>query len=60
MQRRRRHRPAADGVLAFVVGGLVVLVTGHNPLDTYKAIFDGTGLNWLFPWAAATTARPPR
>ena len=23
---------------------------GANPIDTYKAIFDGSGLNWLFPW----------
>jgi simple sugar transport system permease protein len=38
-------------LVAFVVGGLVVLVvSGKNPLSTYKAIFDGTGLNWLFPW----------
>ena len=38
-------------LLAFLVGGLVVLVTtGNNPLSTYQAIFDGTGLNWLFPW----------
>jgi ABC-type uncharacterized transport system permease subunit len=35
------------------VGGLVVLVTtGKNPLTTYEAIFDGTGLNWLFPWVS--------
>ena len=40
-------------LLAFFVGGLVVLITtGKNPLDTYKAIFDGTGLNWLFPWVS--------
>ena len=33
------------------MGGLVVLVTtGKNPLETYKAIFEGSGLNWLFPW----------
>jgi ABC-type uncharacterized transport system permease subunit len=38
-------------LLAFLIGGLVVFVTtGSNPLETYKAIFDGTGLNWLFPW----------
>jgi ABC-type uncharacterized transport system permease subunit len=42
--------PLLTTLLAFVVGGLVVLVTGHDPLSTYKAIFDGTGLNWLFPW----------
>jgi general nucleoside transport system permease protein len=42
--------PIITVLFAFVVGGLVVLVTGGNPLETYKAIFDGTGLNWLFPW----------
>ena len=39
----------ATTVLAFFVGGLVVLATGHNPLSTYKAIFNGTGLVWLIP-----------
>jgi general nucleoside transport system permease protein len=43
--------PVLTAVFAFFVGGLVVLVTtGKNPLSTYKAIFDGTGLNWFFPW----------
>jgi ABC-type uncharacterized transport system permease subunit len=42
--------PLLTTLLAFIVGGLVVLVTGGNPLETYRAIFDGTGLNWLFPW----------
>ena len=33
------------------MGGLVVLVTtGKNPLKTYQAIFEGSGLNWFFPW----------
>jgi simple sugar transport system permease protein len=36
-------------VLAFFVGGLVVLATGHNPLSTYRAIFNGTGITWLIP-----------
>ncbi len=35
--------------IAFLVGGLVVLATGHNPLRTYQAIFNGTGLTWLIP-----------
>ncbi len=39
----------ATTVLAFFVGGLVVLATGHNPFATYKAIFNGTGLSWLIP-----------
>ena len=40
--------------LAFLIGGLVVLATGHNPLSAYREIFNGTGLNWLFPWVNGT------
>jgi general nucleoside transport system permease protein len=46
--------PLITVVLAFFVGGLVVLVTGHDPIQTYKAIFNGTGLNWFFPWVSGT------
>ena len=42
--------PFVTALLAFVVGGLVVAATGANPIDTYRAIFEGSGLNWLFPW----------
>jgi simple sugar transport system permease protein len=42
--------PLTTVVIAFVVAGLVMLLTGNNPFKTYGAIFDGTGLNWLFPW----------
>ena len=43
--------PLITVLIAFVMGGLVVLVTtGKNPLETYRAIFEGSGLNWLFPW----------
>jgi general nucleoside transport system permease protein len=51
--------PLLTALLAFLIGGLVVLLTGHDPLATYRAIFDGTGLQWLFPWVsgdARTTA----
>ncbi len=44
--------PFTTVVLAFIVAGLVMLVTGTDPFSTYGAIFDGTGLNWLFPWVA--------
>jgi simple sugar transport system permease protein len=44
--------PVFTVLIAFLAGGLVVAVTGHNPIDTYKAIFDGTGLQWLFPWTS--------
>ncbi len=38
-------------LLAFIIAGLVVLATtGSNPLAVYKGIFNGTGLNWFFPW----------
>ncbi len=36
-------------MFAFLVGGLVVLITGHDPIATYKAIFEGTGLNYFLP-----------
>ena len=42
--------PLITALLAFLVGGLVVALTGKDPFATYKAIFDGTGLNWFFPW----------
>jgi general nucleoside transport system permease protein len=47
--------PLAATVLAFLIGGLVVAITGHNPLTAYKAIFEGTGLNWFFPWVTGET-----
>ncbi len=40
--------PAATVLVAFLMGGLVVLATGHNPLLAYRDIFNGAGLNWLF------------
>ena len=42
--------PLAATVLAFLIGGLVVLITGHNPVTAYKAIFEGAGFNWFLPW----------
>lgn len=43
--------PVLTAVLAFLAGGVIVLVTtGKNPLTTYQAIFDGSGLNYLLPW----------
>jgi simple sugar transport system permease protein len=45
--------PILTVIVAFLVAGLVVLVTGHNPISTYRAIFDGTGLSWLLPWTSS-------
>ncbi len=42
--------PLITVLLAFFLGGLVVLISGNDPIATYEAIFKGTGLQWLFPW----------
>ncbi len=46
--------PVLTAVFALLLGGFVVLATGANPLSTYRAIFDGSGLNWLFPWVSGS------
>src|SRR3954451_7073559 len=45
--------PVLTAVLAFLIGGLIVLATHHNPITTYKAIIQGAGLNWFIhvTWA---------
>jgi general nucleoside transport system permease protein len=41
--------PLLTMLVAFFIGGLVVLFTTHkNPLNTYREIFEGTGLTWFF------------
>jgi ABC-type uncharacterized transport system permease subunit len=45
--------PVVTALIAFLVGGIVVLLSGGDPFATYKAIFNGTGLNWLFPWISS-------
>jgi general nucleoside transport system permease protein len=50
--------PLITTLLAFFMGGLVVLVTGHNPIKVYRAIFEGTGLNW-FLHVGSHSARIP-
>ena len=44
--------PVITTIFAFFIGGIVVAATGHNPISTYQGIFDGTGLNWFFPWVS--------
>jgi simple sugar transport system permease protein len=44
--------PVLTAVVAFIIGGLVILVTtGKDPISTYQAIFKGSGLGWLSPIA---------
>jgi simple sugar transport system permease protein len=42
--------PLLTTLLAFLIGGLVMLVTGKDPIAVYEAIWKGTGLQWIFPW----------
>jgi simple sugar transport system permease protein len=39
--------PVLTALLAFLIGGLLVLATGHNPFQSYWDIINGAGLNWL-------------
>jgi simple sugar transport system permease protein len=39
--------PVLTAVIAFLIGGLLVLATGHNPFQAYWDIVKGAGLNWL-------------
>jgi general nucleoside transport system permease protein len=42
--------PLLTAFIAFLIGGIVVYATtGKDPVNTYKAIFKGTGLSWLSP-----------
>src|ERR687893_2662419 len=42
--------PVLTAFLAFLLGGVAVLLVGKDPIATYEAIWRGTGLQWLFPW----------
>jgi simple sugar transport system permease protein len=40
--------PVITTIIAFLMGGLVVLFTGKNPIKVYHAVFNGTGISWFF------------
>jgi len=44
--------PVVTTLFAFAMAMIVIAATGHNPFKAFKGIFDGTGLNWLFPWVS--------
>src|SRR6476661_5007065 len=44
--------PIVTTLFAFGVAMIVIAATGHNPFKAFKGIFNGTGLNWLFPWVS--------
>jgi simple sugar transport system permease protein len=47
--------PLFTTIVAFLIGGLVVLATGNDPINAYQGIFKGAGLNWFFPWIDEAT-----
>jgi general nucleoside transport system permease protein len=40
--------PLLTAVFAFLMGGLVILASGHNPIDAYLGILEGAGLSWFW------------
>jgi general nucleoside transport system permease protein len=40
--------PLLTTLIAFLMGGLVIALTGKNPVKVYHAIWNGTGLEWFF------------
>ena len=48
--------PVLTALIAFLLGGVIVLATGHNPLIAYHDIFNGAGLNWIFHPTTSTVA----
>jgi simple sugar transport system permease protein len=50
--------PVITAILAFLVGGLVVLATGTNPIDVYKGIWNGAGLEWFYRFGSYEVGIP--
>ena len=50
--------PVVTALLAFLAGGLVVLATGSNPIDVYKGIWNGTGLEWFYRFGSYQVGLP--
>jgi simple sugar transport system permease protein len=44
----RRLTPLVTVLIAFAVGGLVVVATGSDPLGVYRSMFVGAGFDWPF------------
>jgi simple sugar transport system permease protein len=43
--------PVITAIVAFLIGGVVIAATGHDPVHAYWDILKGAGLNWLaHPW----------
>jgi ABC-type uncharacterized transport system permease subunit len=43
--------PVVTALVAFLIGGVVIAATGHDPVQAYWDIVKGAGLNWFaHPW----------
>jgi ABC-type uncharacterized transport system permease subunit len=42
--------PVATVLIAFAIGGLVVVIAGANPFSVYRQLFVGAGFNWPFQY----------
>jgi general nucleoside transport system permease protein len=50
--------PLLTVVLAFLISGIAIAAIGKNPLKVYRAIFNGTGLNWFFHFGSHSVRIP--
>ena len=48
--------PLVTALIAFLIGGVIVAATGHNPITAYWDIAKGAGLNWFGHFATSTTS----
>ena len=40
--------PVLTAIFAFFMGGIVIAISGHNPLSAYAGILEGAGINWFW------------
>ena len=50
--------PILTTIFAFLMAGVAVAVVGKNPLKVYRAIFDGTGLNFFVHFGSNSIRLP--
>jgi ABC-type uncharacterized transport system permease subunit len=50
--------PIITTIIAFFMGGVAVAVVGKNPFKVYRAIFDGTGLNFFLHFGSHSIRVP--
>jgi simple sugar transport system permease protein len=50
--------PIVTTVFAFLMAGVAVAVIGKNPVKVYRAIYDGTGLNFFFHFGSYSVRLP--